>query len=670
MTSALSDLRESVGVALTGDGVFPEDATVLVDTVDSLTPPAYLLVWGTPWMVPATFCVQTVRLDVVCIAGRIDPAPGVETLETMVAVALNRLRDARYPEATVQPPGPYEVGGVRYLAARVSIDVRVTVPEPLAAPISTGGATLTATAVLVVTGSTSAFPSKSGAAVLVSVATLTVTGVTPGTSTGAATLTSAGTLTATASATAWPTSTGAATLTSAGTLTAAGATFTSGAWTPASLPGIAAWYDGADTASITATGSPLRVSQWNDKSGNVRHLVQATSSFQPASENLALLGHNVVNFDNGVKQLAAAMSLTQPVTIYAVLSPQVIAGSSPRWIDAGGAGSRIIVYSSGGVWTVNAGTATATGLASATTPQQQFIVFNGASSAFYDNGTQYGGTLNPGTAAVPTSFRLGDGDSGNNAMQTGIAEVAVQAGVGSASDRAAWEAYVAPKWFWNPSFLPGLAAWYDASDAASITATAGKVSQWADKSGNGRHLAQATGANQPSTGVDTMGGRNALSFVRGGTGAAAGQWLARPSVTLPQPLTVFAAMKPGTNAVAAGNTQILGNAATPEATIYGAIGAWSMFAGANLSGGGVNAVPHQAVAVFNSTTSQLFMDGSSLLGPGNVGTGGRTELTIGSDAASSGWDGDIAEVAIISGIVTAGDRANWNAYCSAKWGTP
>jgi hypothetical protein len=130
VTSALADLRTAVGVALTADAVYPDDATVLVDTVDSLSPPAYLLVWGSPWLVPSTFCAHTVRLDVVCIAGRIDPAPGIETLETMVATALNRLRAGRFPEVTVSPPGPFEIGGVRYLAARLSLDTQITIPEP------------------------------------------------------------------------------------------------------------------------------------------------------------------------------------------------------------------------------------------------------------------------------------------------------------------------------------------------------------------------------------------------------------------------------------------------------------------------------------------------------------------------------------------------------------
>jgi hypothetical protein len=60
--------------------------------------------------------------------------------------------------------------------------------------------------------------------------------------------------------------------------------------------------------------------------------------------------------------------------------------------------------------------------------------------------------------------------------------------------------------------IAGLTAWWDASDAATITAVSGAVSVWADKSGNGRTLYQGTAANRPATGTRTIGGRNALDF--------------------------------------------------------------------------------------------------------------------------------------------------------------
>ncbi len=50
---------------------------------------------------------------------------------------------------------------------------------------------------------------------------------------------------------------------------------------------------------------------------------------------------------------------------------------------------------------------------------------------------------------------------------------------------------------WSPDEIT-TAAWYDASDAATITQAGGKVSEWRDKSGNARHAVQATATRQPN----------------------------------------------------------------------------------------------------------------------------------------------------------------------------
>jgi hypothetical protein len=63
---------------------------------------------------------------------------------------------------------------------------------------------------------------------------------------------------------------------------------------------------------------------------------------------------------------------------------------------------------------------------------------------------------------------------------------------------------------WTPADIT-TSLWLDASDTNTITVDTG-VSNWADKSGNGNDAAQAVVADQPSTGVETIGGLNALGF--------------------------------------------------------------------------------------------------------------------------------------------------------------
>ena len=58
---------------------------------------------------------------------------------------------------------------------------------------------------------------------------------------------------------------------------------------------------------------------------------------------------------------------------------------------------------------------------------------------------------------------------------------------------------------WTPVDLATEAkAWYDASDASTITESGGAVSQWDDKTSNGRDLVQATGSEQPTIASDTI----------------------------------------------------------------------------------------------------------------------------------------------------------------------
>ena len=64
----------------------------------------------------------------------------------------------------------------------------------------------------------------------------------------------------------------------------------------------------------------------------------------------------------------------------------------------------------------------------------------------------------------------------------------------------------------TPRSISGLAAWWDASDAASITTVSGAVSQWNDKSGNGVHATQTTANNRPVNTSQTLNGRAVMTF--------------------------------------------------------------------------------------------------------------------------------------------------------------
>ena len=66
---------------------------------------------------------------------------------------------------------------------------------------------------------------------------------------------------------------------------------------------------------------------------------------------------------------------------------------------------------------------------------------------------------------------------------------------------------------WRPDELgASLALWLDAEDASTITLNGSTVSQWDDKSGNGRNASQGTAANQPAYTSNGLNGKPVVTF--------------------------------------------------------------------------------------------------------------------------------------------------------------
>jgi hypothetical protein len=83
-------------------------------------------------------------------------------------------------------------------------------------------------------------------------------------------------------------------------------------WTPAKLT-TAAWYDGADASTLTTVGGA--VSQWNDKSGNGRHVSQAVANQQPSYSNNAVVFDGV---DDLLKRNTAFIYANGSADVYIV----------------------------------------------------------------------------------------------------------------------------------------------------------------------------------------------------------------------------------------------------------------------------------------------------------------------------------------------------------------
>jgi hypothetical protein len=64
---------------------------------------------------------------------------------------------------------------------------------------------------------------------------------------------------------------------------------------------------------------------------------------------------------------------------------------------------------------------------------------------------------------------------------------------------------------WTPAAIT-TALWLDAADSSTVTTVSSAVSQWNDKSGNGRNAAQGTAGNRPAYQSAAQNGLNAVRF--------------------------------------------------------------------------------------------------------------------------------------------------------------
>src|SRR5262245_52209092 len=125
----ITEIRSRAAAALAPVDV--GDPDVLVDVVDAAEPPVLMLSYDDPWLEPLSIgaCLWDCRLEIIALASRVEPGPGIEMLEQLVAYTTAKLRDdetATWPAASVQAPRVFTIGGVPLLGARIVYRVKVT----------------------------------------------------------------------------------------------------------------------------------------------------------------------------------------------------------------------------------------------------------------------------------------------------------------------------------------------------------------------------------------------------------------------------------------------------------------------------------------------------------------------------------------------------------------
>ena len=248
---------------------------------------------------------------------------------------------------------------------------------------------------------------------------------------------------------------------------------------------------------------------------------------------------------------------------------------------------------------------------------------------------------------------------------------------------------------WTPSQI-STALWLDAADASTIVLNGSTVSQWNDKSGNGRNFAQATAANQPTYSATVLGGQPALTFDGASDFMSAGDTLDVGTTNL----TIMTVVKyatnnqsgaivgksllgPGAGRFSLYRAQSGGNlgAGTQYATFFGTFdvsaGAFTQAVDASTStkifGGEWNRTASGYAKVWENgtNTASVAYAGDSL----NLNN--TNELWIGAYQDTSGtapptansyMNGQIAEIVIAQSSLSTDNRQKLEGYLAWKWG--
>jgi hypothetical protein len=214
---------------------------------------------------------------------------------------------------------------------------------------------------------------------------------------------------------------------------------------PRSIADLAVWYDASVASSITiATG----VEQWNDLSGNDRHLTQTITNNQPAYITNLLNGKPALRFDGSNDSLSASFTLGTNTRVFCV--GNYLANTVNRTLfdgPAGNTGNTMRHYIStttrpgafGGAALVAAADTTVTGW---------FIwetVFAGLGGLLIRDGVTLA-SGNIGTAS-PGGVRLGIfGNGSSNPANCEIAEFLIYSRVISNSESARVRSYLGRKY--------------------------------------------------------------------------------------------------------------------------------------------------------------------------------------------------------------------------------
>ena len=231
---------------------------------------------------------------------------------------------------------------------------------------------------------------------------------------------------------------------------------------------------------------------------------------------------------------------------------------------------------------------------------------------------------------------------------------------------------------WTPANIT-TSMWLDAADTSTITLNSTTVSQWNDKSGNGRNASQGTALQQPTYTSNSQNGYGIISF------DGSNDNLDISSTTLitsgNSNFGVFAAYKPKTSTgygsilanYLAGNFELL----IGSQSVAAYLAPWGLYNNASLDLDSGNYTQNantfiscvrtsgSVVGYTNGTTKNTVANSAS------VYTGANTESVWAVGANTNNTEAalmDLYELIVVNGTVSTDTRQKTEGYLAWKWG--
>lgn len=227
----------------------------------------------------------------------------------------------------------------------------------------------------------------------------------------------------------------------------------------------------------------------------------------------------------------------------------------------------------------------------------------------------------------------------------------------------------------DPRRISGLQAWYDFSDASTLTIDTG-ITSVRDKSGNNFTASEAVGANQPLLVSNARNGRSAADF----DGTNDKLTTASIAADLTQ-FTAFMVLRPDTTGGAGlGRMWTRNDVARSMGMNENRLRTWlnaSVFAdtsASSLPNGSWAYVRGRWNGAFDANSIASASNGTEVTGPAGIFSSpasvAGTALCIGnrSSDGARGFDGLVGEFLIYSRALTAGEVAEVENAIKSKWG--